>query len=296
MKLSDREKIEIVNSYVKGISGTKLAKKYNVYPTTIYSILRRRDIKIRNVSHCHRKYNINEQYFDKINTEGKAYFLGLLFADGYNVPERGMIRIFLQEEDKEILCEFRKRINYEKPLYFRDYTKKGWCNQYGLCITNKHMSNQLNKIGCKRNKSKDCKFPNISKKFVRHFIRGYYDGDGSLRWAKNGKFNVPKGVLDIVGSKSFCLSLRNIIIKKLKMNIGMYEHSCSKKHEEQNKKMYIIALGGNNKIKKFLRWIYKDSNVYFQRKFDKYQELLRLTTPKIKYNNLRFSHMKENKQ
>ena len=63
----------------------------------------------RNVSKCQQVYGINEDYFDVIDSEDKAYFLGLLFADGCNIRCGGkhIVRIRLQEKDKYILDRFK---------------------------------------------------------------------------------------------------------------------------------------------------------------------------------------------
>jgi hypothetical protein len=86
MKLTDEQKIEICNKYKTGeYTLIKLANEYNVKYPTVSSILKVRKISLRkDISALHQKYTINQNYFDKIDTEEKAYFLGFLYADGYN--------------------------------------------------------------------------------------------------------------------------------------------------------------------------------------------------------------------
>lgn len=70
-----------------------------------------------------KKYTFNKNYFEKIDSEDKAYFLGLLYADGCNstsaTQNHASIVLNLQEGDKEILEKFMKYINSNKPLLYR---------------------------------------------------------------------------------------------------------------------------------------------------------------------------------
>jgi len=136
-------------------------------------------------------YTKNYNFFNKIDTEEKAYFLGLMFADGNNYINKDgdyQISIVLQEQDKSILEKFRNLIIPTKQLYFINRKNKNWSNCYRLKFDDKIISNQLNNLGCVSNKSLVLQFPALSNlDLQRHFIRGYYDGDGSIsKWVKNG--------------------------------------------------------------------------------------------------------------
>ena len=138
---------------------------------------------------------MNYNYFDTIDTEEKAYWLGFLFADGnlsvpsYTTKEgkikngRYKISLELKAEDIEHLKKFAKAIDYEKEIKtvkcsgYDDTTKR--CR---LMFNNKHMWNTLNNLGCTPRKSLTLQFPNISEKLEIPFIRGYFDGDGCLSY------------------------------------------------------------------------------------------------------------------
>ena len=83
-KIKEEQFEEIANLYLQGYSIRKLEEKYGVSNSAISRVLRVLDIKARDNSHKGRKYTIDENYFDEINTPNRAYILGLLYADGCN--------------------------------------------------------------------------------------------------------------------------------------------------------------------------------------------------------------------
>lgn len=219
------------------------------------------------------KYQINENYFNKIDTEDKAYFLGLLYADGYNNEEKYCISINLQELDKDILEKFKISIESNRPLSYIIYKNKKYdnCNrqnQFKLNISNKKLSKQLSRLGCVQRKSLILKFPTkkqVPNKYLKDFIRGYFDGDGgfSLYYDKN---NWRKMTAEIISSEYFCYSLKDFLTKKL--NIGIWIN--------KSKKAKTLKISGTNQVMKFLDWIYKDSKVYLNRKYNKYKDIRKI--------------------
>ena len=92
------------------------------------------------------KYEINYKFFDVIDSEEKAYFLGLLFADGHNNVKDGVVLIDLQENDKEILEKFTNILQPSKPLrqYDNKYSKAG---RFRMAIANRYISTRLLELG-----------------------------------------------------------------------------------------------------------------------------------------------------
>lgn len=184
-RLNNQEKQELVEKYKAGnFTCTDLAKIYNISREAVGGLLKRRHILINNnQSQLQRKYTLDESYFDEINTEAKAYFLGLLYADGYNNEERNCVQISLQEQDKEILELFNKEIKSNRPLLFLNLKKYNKNNQncYRLSISSVKISKRLKELGCLQKKSFKIIFPTFLREdLIRHFIRGYFDGDGSF--------------------------------------------------------------------------------------------------------------------
>ena len=83
-------------------------------------MLKRNGYEAKSASELKRKYPIQEDFFDVIDTEEKAYVLGLLYADGYNNTDRNSVSLSLKESDKEILEKVTSLIQPTKPLSYLD--------------------------------------------------------------------------------------------------------------------------------------------------------------------------------
>ena len=265
---TQEQKDEIAELYINGNSCTTIAKKFNCNHHTILGILEEKGIP-RDAKRFHRKYQLNEHYFDVIDTPNKAYILGLLHADGCNEMDKGTIFIGLQESDRDLLETIRLEIGSEKPLDFKDYSNKhtfgyNYENMYELKMYSTHMCKQLADKGIVSNKSLVIGFPNwINDNLISHYIRGVYDGDGSICQQIRNENNKPI-LLTITATNSFCQKLKEICKDKLSLNSYIYDASC---HNGITK---VFTLSGRNVCRTFLDWIYQDAEIYLQRKYDRY--------------------------
>ena len=225
---SNEEKENIVKLYLEGKSTVEIGKMYNFNHHSIAAILDEYNIDRRDTSHCNRTYSIDEEYFDNINTQNKAYFLGFLFADGNNCMQKSTIRIALQEKDRDILEKLRIDIGSNKPLCLKSSENKrnngegyDYKDQYALEIYNKHWCERLSELGCVPNKSLVLKFPDyLSDEMLPHFIRGYFDGDGCIVNAKSGAY-----AISLTSTKDFCISVQNIVFNLFGMKSYIYPAS-----------------------------------------------------------------------
>lgn len=275
-KLTDNQKIEICEKYKnKNFNCAELGREYKVSKESINYILRVRGITIlNNRSKLNRKYTLNENYFDKIDTEEKSYFLGLLYADGYNHEKNSCISLQLQDRDKKILEKFNIEINSNRPLsIIRNSVKNPmWKDAYKLTINSKHMSQRLSEIGCFQAKSLTLKFPShdiIPDNLINHFLRGYMDGDGCIYYKlkigkRNGKCFRTK--ISLVSTNDFCQSTKLIIEQKLSIN-------CHVQNKSKNNITKDFVITGDRNSVIFLNWIYKDSTTYLNRKHKSYEKL-----------------------
>ena len=105
-RLSHQEKNELFRMYETGnYSGNQLTNYFPISQVAINGLLRRNGYDAKSASELKRKYPINENFFDKIDAEEKAYILGLLYADGYNNTDRNSVNLGLKETDREILIK-----------------------------------------------------------------------------------------------------------------------------------------------------------------------------------------------
>ena len=125
------------------------------------------------------KYKVNETFFDKWNPE-MAYVLGYWYADGsMYISERGSY-LNVTSVDKEIIYNVKKWLKSEHTI--RE-AKPIWPNgktRFVLRIGNKNLYKALIKLGLYPSKSLTVKFPNVPNRFLGHFVRGYFDGDGCV--------------------------------------------------------------------------------------------------------------------
>lgn len=271
-KLTDLQKIEIVEKYQSGKNGQELATEYKVTRQAIHYILKYRKIlSNKSRSELSRKYKLDETYFDKIDSEGKAYFLGLLYADGCN-GDNHSVCISLQEIDVEILNKFNTEINSNRPLNYIDNSKnKNRKNSFRLTINSVYMSLKLIELGCIPRKSLVLQFPTeeqVPPHLIRHFIRGYFDGDGSvsLYYLYKGKRLKTKST--IVSTNEFCRSVENILKEYLSVNCYI-----DKRFKKSTTTTRQLNISGNQQVFKFLNWIYKDCAFYIDRKYLKFKEI-----------------------
>ena len=262
---------EYINTSIYERSIPKLSDKYGLNRKTITKYLKERNIEITNT---HGKVPFNEEFFDNINTEEKAYWLGFLYADGYISSKDFRIGLSISIKDIEHLEKYGKSLNYPKGMNIvtsHQFESKDIHNKNGeiiqMCrtvITNEHMWKALNSKGCMPNKSLILKFPEesifSSKDLIKHFIRGYVDGDGTLGVYPHSKIN-PKleASLLIVGTKPFLegiqkyLGIEGFLMQKPNCNELTYRLGYSTK-----------------KAEKVAEFLYKDSTIYLERKYNIY--------------------------
>ena len=265
---TEEQRNDIKEKYLSGVSCPKIGEEYGVSHKVIGRVLD--DMGIPRDGRSHRKYALDEHYMDNIDTPEKAYVLGFFFADGsVNVPKQ-TVAMSLQEEDGYILERIRELFSSERPLEYLDYSNKHdfgyhYKNQYRLCMFSNHLTHQLVDKGMVQNKSLILEYPDIDANLDRHFIRGYFDGDGSFGvYGCNNKLK-PQGTINFTSTDNFCKTIQT----KLKDNLsisggGIYDASCHNGITKQ------LSFGGNTQCKKILDWLYYDTDLYLTRKHDRY--------------------------
>lgn len=243
------------------------------------------------------KYYVkNENYFEVINTEQKAYFLGLLFADGTNASDRvdangklikrNQIALALKSNDSHILDSFLFELDSNYKLHIRKYSLKNkeWNNQHVLTITSAKMSEDLSRLGCIPNKTKSLIFPTndiVPNELIHHFIRGYFDGDGCVWVGKRYPFTFNDGELGrkrtriihnmkftFVGLDSFIESMKTKLIEYVGFNDVKINYNKRKERSAS------LEYSGRNNIIKLYNYMYKDATVFLKRKEEIFKSLL----------------------
>lgn len=255
MKNLDWEKLAF-EFQTTGISLTEMGKREKVDRRTLAKHFKELGIEIINKQNCSK---FNEHIFDQIDSEEKAYWLGFIFADGYisSSPLREGIKNVYQFEislgikDIEHLNKFKKFIEFKKDII----TDKNRCR---FIVANKHLWTTLNELGCTPNKSLSLKFPNIPQNLVKHFIRGYFDGDGCILRHVHNTCVTPH--IELLGTKQMLehVLLYSGISAKYKHDIRHSEETWSL---EWTKELGI----------EFINYLYNNCSIYLNRKYELYQ-------------------------
>lgn len=246
------------------LSSTQIAKQLGCSHNTITRSLIREGYVLRGVGQNIPRYTVNETYFDCINTSDKAYFLGLLYADGYMDEQNKGVKLSLQEQDGYIIEKFKEVTNFTGPIGILKAKKATHSNSTYIQIYNRKFYETTKNQGLYTKKSLTLTFPLfeiVPYNLLSHFIRGYFDGDGTA-----GTYRKQKRV-GFVGTKEFLTELQYILIKEL----GLTQTKLSPKSDNNT---YCYRIDRKDNIEKFKSFIYKEKgDFYLQRKYKKLYEL-----------------------
>jgi hypothetical protein len=209
---------------------------------------------------------IIEDYFSIIDSECKAYFLGLIIADG-NVflnksgNRQASISITLDSNDKYILEKFKKELKTNTAI---SNDGRG-CSQ--IAVRSNKMAIDLSNYGVVSNKSLITYLPLLTDdKFMPHLVRGIMDGDGSIFMKETDK--------KFIHAVSFCGSdrLMNDLSSYLYYTLLLSKKPSIYKYSDRN--LSEIKIQRKDDILKYGNWIYKDSSIYLLRKRETYNLFL----------------------
>lgn len=274
------EKALIINAAVEEYVNTddrlknisKLSKKYNLNRKTIVAALKKRNITI--VANRATKHTLNEHIFDIIDTEEKAYWLGFLYADGWINSSNNIVGLSLSTKDMGHLLKFKQFLNWTGDIKIYEthqfgtkavYNKNGDILYIGeINIGSLILHNALHNLGCVPNKSLILEFPSediVPSHLIRHFIRGYFDGDGTLGLYKHSAGN-PKleESLMFVGTKPFLEGIESVLGK----GFLMQKKNC-------NKLTYRLSYS-TSKANNAAEVMYKNAIIYLDRKYNIYKQ------------------------
>lgn len=261
-----QDEIDFVKNNYMEMSTLDIAKILNRTKNAV-------QIKARRLGLKKYPYTCNYNYFDDISTEEQAYWLGFLFADGWisknKLSNAGVVGVELQYSDINHLKKFNKSIsgNYNITDRWRrctlgkniNYNKKHLCTLRIFSLT---MYNSLEKLGFTNENSYKCKIPQLKENLIKHFIRGFFDGDGCICYTnKTFKVFLDSASIDFINDFLNFLKIYNI------------NYCLSSTINEFNTQIYRIEIYKKIDKVKFLDLLYKDSNIYLDRKYKKYLKI-----------------------
>lgn len=209
----------------------------------------------------------------KTDAERDAYFLGFFFADGYNNEKQGRVVISLAQKDEDFLQMLSDAIHGQKRSLLRWQNK----SRHIVCmsISSRYLSRKIASLGAPQKKTFLIRWPTFFPYvLLRHFVRGYFDGDGSCLEASSKDCAIKRRAIHIAGTLDFLTGLSAYVQSQtgLKGGIVPIGNIC------------LYHIGGNRQSSRFMTWLYQDARFYLPRKRDRglvlAQDLERLDTNK----------------
>lgn len=209
----------------------------------------------------------------EIDTEQKAYFLGFMYADGCitAISRKNSKYIKYQVQisltDEQIINDFKTVFPFFnlQTFDFGKY-KSTWSKQHALRKANKKLFDDLLKHGMLQRKSgeegKLLKMPKLSKKLLPHFIRGYFDGDGSINIPKKRPNTRTAEICS--SSKEFLLQVKHAL-----ENLGVKCPIFREKHTNVSP-LYVLEWVNHTDMIMLREFFYKDANIFLERKKEKF--------------------------
>ena len=229
---------------------TKIAQLLHISRGRLSTYLKQQNIEVVNRQNTH---TIISNIFEVIDSEEKAYWLGFLYADGYVSGKTNHIELALATKDKLHVQKFANFINFQGTINSNAIRTR-------ISFQNKKMKEDLINLGCVPNKSLIIKFPQknvLPKELIKHFVRGYIDGDGYIGLQQNGLERM--GICS--GSEIFLRELVNVM--NWKQNKVLLDKRSN---------AYSINWAGKT-VYKMLFELYENAEVYLDRKHLKYIEI-----------------------
>ena len=249
--------LSLHKEHLEGVGLMSLAKKYSMRYATIYYAFKRLKLSMTFRSNDDKnRSGVNHNYFDKIDCENKAYLLGLIMSDGCvnkrkNINKSNRLMFKLHKDDKYLVEFMAKEI-----APFSNLSKDK--NSFRLEINSNRLVKALNVLGVDFNKILNGEnLPDLPEEMYPHFIRGFFDGDGSYSDRKN-KTKPNVNICSI--HKEF---LEKILLK-IKIDGKIY---CEKR---ETKDMYRLVFTSHKTRIEFFNYIYSNCSIYMKRKYEPY--------------------------
>lgn len=201
------------------------------------------------------RLKINEDYFKKWSSN-MAYILGFILSDGCIVKSKrkghsDSLKFGIYFKDIDILEKIKRSLKSKHKI-------SRSADAFHLSIASQIIVDDLKSLGVTYRKSLSEHVPKIPKVFIRDFIRGFVDGDGSVKIDKSGYPN-----LAVYGGEQIIKFIRDNFLK----SFDIYSKMLRLTNNGQGKYLYLIAYRCNS-AQTLLDYLYKDSKLFLDRKYN----------------------------
>jgi hypothetical protein len=257
-----------VAAYDAGANMTEAGRVIGCSDIVLRKELKRRGVELKGFDYKRwRKYGMDETFFDIIDTEEKAYWIGFITADGSVCKNN--LSVGLAAVDKDHLNKLRDSLKADCPI--KDEVSSGFGKGLPMVrirICSNTICTALSQHGVVPNKTlKETYCTNIPDLLVRHYWRGLVDGDGCITRSDVVGTDRSSWQVQLVGSKdivcSFSRWVRSFVVT-----------SAEPKESSKTKGYYSIRYSGIRIVQAITDALYKESAIHLDRKKLKADELL----------------------
>ena len=260
----DLNKGQILSLYYSGERIDEICNKMQCNKSMIYRKFNEWNIERRQRRNYPERYNavynIDQHYFDAIDCEHKAYWLGVLTSDGFVNDKE--ISLCLKIDDIELIEKFKYDLQSEHPIK----TNKDGNPTLTICC--RSLCNALKSYGLHNRKSWNLDINNVIKhipfEYEHHFLRGLFDGDGSIRYYNYQYLSKPQYHFGYTGLQNVCEYVQN--------KLGI-----TRKLVHEGNVTYTLVTRDSNKIMDIFNYLYKDATIYLSRKYETFKEIQVMT-------------------
>jgi LAGLIDADG-like domain len=247
-QLKLEHKQQIISAFNCGMECREIPYHLNVSERAVARVLKEADINTKRRN----RYTLNEGYFDVIDSQNKAYLLGLIAADGCVTKSN---YVAFESIDKELTEMLSKELKYSGEIKIIQH--QNYAPHYRINFSSEKLASSLYSYGIipGRTFSGETYFP--SSKYLQSYVLGYFDGDGCA-YANKGRSG---GLVCIVGSLEFTCELAR------QLGMGSIQ-------QHQLKKVYYWRIFSRKNIQAFYDLVYQYPKLGLQRKKTKIEEIL----------------------
>ncbi|HEY0173756.1 MAG TPA: hypothetical protein VGB98_22270 [Pyrinomonadaceae bacterium] len=255
-RITESQVADIVSSYAT-CTAQELASKHELCKRYILEIWAKHGMKGKS----RRKYAVDLDFFEAMDSPDKAYFLGFIAADGcVRKPSHGplVLSIRISSKDEEILVSFLKHLKSNIPVCHSPYTtprnkivkEASYVNVIGDKICG-----DLAKYNVVQGKTQDYEPTWLPDSLMSHFTRGYFDGDGTIYKVGAKRGNAPSDyrLAIAVNEKTGCFFQRYLKGNSIRSSLI----------EDKGSSQFQLRINDNLSKQRFIDLLYGDANGLF---------------------------------